>query len=51
MILGKYCISDSQSQGTLLSRMYENDDDDDDDIGIGGGGSDNHGHGSGKWQR
>jgi hypothetical protein len=44
MILAKYCISDvSQSQGTLPSRMYENDD----DTGIGGG-SDNHGHGSGE---
>jgi hypothetical protein len=47
MILAKYCSSDiSQSQGTLLSRMYE-DDDDDDDIGSGGG-SDNHGDGRGE---
>jgi len=50
MILAKYCISDvGQSQGTLLSRMYE-DDEDDKDTGSGGG-SDNHGDGSGERQR
>ena len=50
MILAKYCISDvGQSQATLLSRMYE-DNNDDKDIGSGGG-SDNHGDGSGEWQR
>jgi len=47
MILAKYCISNlSQSQGTLLSRMYE-DDNDDDDTGSGGG-SDNHSDGRGE---
>lgn len=48
MILAKYCISDGgQSQGTLLSRMYK-DDNDDKDTGGGGGGNDNHADGSGE---
>jgi hypothetical protein len=47
MILAKYCIFDeSQSQGTLLSRMYG--DDNDHKVTGSGGGIDNHGDGSGE---
>ena len=47
MTLAKHCISDiGQSQGTLLLRMYE-DNNDNKDTGSGGG-SDNHSDGSGK---
>jgi len=49
MILAKYCISDGgQPQGTLLSRMYKDDNGNKDTGGGGGGGSDNHGDGSGE---